>query len=231
MSLWSSLCITSRSPSKYECDGAASHFHRYSLTCEHDGGKKHLPKLLSWESPRESGGWLTGTMCSHQSLGEGSQHEATWMLCFELQPSSSLAQAWCITAAQSCRTPLLLLLASEGKRIFKILKKITLVWYQSTSSAGSGSCLWQWPTADAQEKNPKNYSFITSYLFQHSCATDSKAQGRQSQQAHNLAPTVKCSILIQSKTSELSEILSISRHKMKGRYIYQLCFWLNAHFS
>lgn len=121
--------------------------------------------------------------------------------------------------------------ASEGKRIFKILKKITLVWYQSTSSAGSGSCLWQWPTADAQEKNPKNHSFITSYLFQHSCATDSKAQGRQSQQAHNLAPTVKCSILIQSKTSELSEILSSSRHKMKGRYIYQLCFWLNAHFS
>lgn len=39
--------------------------------------------------------------------------------------------------------------ASEGERIFKILKKITLVWYQSTSSAGSASCLWQQPTADA----------------------------------------------------------------------------------
>lgn len=73
--------------------------------------KNHLPKLLPWASPRDGGVWLTGTKCSHQSLGEGSQHEATSMLCVELQPSSSsssLAQAWCITAAQSCRTPLLL---------------------------------------------------------------------------------------------------------------------------
>lgn len=44
-----------------------------------------------------------------------------------------------------------------------------------------------------REKTLRTTSSITSYLCQHSCATDSKAQGRQSKQAHNLAPTVKCS--------------------------------------